>query len=178
MIHFQYPARCASNLNVLGWKFHGKSDCGISVLVLSRELDSGRLVRNKLREISILYAAGCLGGLASLVTLSGFRAYGVASVLGVFVPYPWAVSVFYPRIVWGGLWALLFLLRLFPGSIFQRALLLSLIPSAFELFVVFPFKGSGLLGWQLGMWTPLFVLVANAVWGFTTAVHLYLVRMR
>lgn len=136
-------------------------------------------MRNRLREISILYAAGCVGGLASLVTLSGFRAYGIASVLGVSVPYPWAVSVFYPRIVWGGLWALLFLLRFFPGSIFQRAVLLSLIPSAFELFVVFPFfTGSGLLGWELGMWTPLFVLVANAVWGLATAVHLWLVRLR
>lgn len=136
-------------------------------------------MRRKLREISILYAAGCVGGLANLLTLSGFQTYGIASVLGVELPYPWAVSVFYSRIVWGGLWGLLFLLRLFPGSIFQRAALLSLIPSAFELFVVSPFiTGGGILGWERGMWTPVFVLIANVVWGLATVLYLWLTRFR
>lgn len=136
-------------------------------------------MRTKLRKIGILYAAGCIGGLAHLVTLWGFTRYGITSVLGVTLPFPWAPSVLYPRIVWGGLWALLFLLRLFPGSIFQRALLLSLIPSAFELFVVFPFMADeGILGWKLGVWSPFFVVLANMMWGIGTALYLYLARAR
>jgi hypothetical protein len=45
----------------------------------------------------------------------------------------------------------------------------SLFPTAVQLFVVFPHAGKGTAGLELGMLTPLFVLVVNWIWGFTTA---------
>jgi len=47
-----------------------------------------------------------------------------------------------------------------------RGLLLSLAPSLFQLFVVFPaWSGRGLGGLELGALTPVFVVLYNAVWG-------------
>ena len=74
----------------------------------------------------------------------------------------------YPQIVWGGLWALLFLLPL-EGRWWLRGLV-SLAPSAFQLLWVFPHEaGEGVFGLRLGALTPVFVLVTNTVWGLAEA---------
>jgi hypothetical protein len=76
----------------------------------------------------------------------------------------------YPRIVWGGLWGLLFGLPLATPSWWRRGLLLSLGPSGVQLLVVFPYRAHvGWLGVELGALTPAVVLVANAVWGLVAA---------
>ena len=51
----------------------------------------------------------------------------------------------------------------------RAGLLLSLAPSAAQLFYFFPMGGAGWLGAELGGLTPLFVLAANAVWGWVLA---------
>jgi hypothetical protein len=72
----------------------------------------------------------------------------------------------YPRIVWGGLWGLLFLLPLASQRWVAQGLALSLFPTLFQLLVVFPYRTSaGTLGTGLGTLTPVVVVAANAVWG-------------
>jgi hypothetical protein len=72
----------------------------------------------------------------------------------------------HPRLVWGGLWGLLFLLPLAAQRWVAQGLALSLFPSLVQLFVIFPHRTSaGTLGTGLGALTPLVVLAANAVWG-------------
>ena len=55
----------------------------------------------------------------------------------------------------------------------MRGLLFSLCPTFVQPFVVFPYKAhKRMLGLDLGVFTPLFVLVFNAIWGLMNAIWL------
>jgi hypothetical protein len=57
------------------------------------------------------------------------------------------------------------------SKLLRKGSILSLFPTAVQLFVVFPFKaGKGMAGLELGMFTPLLVLFFNWVWGIATAI--------
>ena len=117
------------------------------------------------RSLSLCFAAGAVGALANSVVswLSG--QLGIPHALGVSLAPAWTPAWLYPRIVWGGLWGLLFVLPLSAG-VLRRGLLLSLAPALFQLFVVFPaWTGKGVAGLELGAATPVFVLLYDAVWG-------------
>jgi hypothetical protein len=50
-------------------------------------------------------------------------------------------------------------------------MLVSILPTAFELLVVFPYwQGVGLFGQQLGRLAPLVTFLANLTWGFFTGI--------
>ena len=79
----------------------------------------------------------------------------------------------YPRLIWGGIWGILFLLPFMQRRLFSKGLLLSLGPSLVQLFVVFPLKANkGVMGLDLGTLTPVLVLIFNAVWGLMAATWL------
>ena len=76
----------------------------------------------------------------------------------------------YGRLVWGGIWGILFFIPLLKRYPAMRGLVLSLGPTIVQLFIIFPFKvNKGLFGFDLGVLTPLFVIFFNAVWGITAA---------
>ena len=76
----------------------------------------------------------------------------------------------YPRVVWGGLLGLLFLLPLWKNKPILQGLIYSLGPTLVQLLIVFPIKaGKGFLGLELGALTPAFVILYNAVWGVVAA---------
>lgn len=117
------------------------------------------------RSLSLCFAAGAVGGLANSVVAWLFGQIGVPQALGVSLAPAWTPGWLYPRIVWGGLWGLLFVLPL-HADVLRRGLLVSLGPALFQLFVVFPaWAGKGVAGLELGTATPVFVLLYNAVWG-------------
>ena len=125
------------------------------------------------KRITVIFAAGCLGGLANSLAVWLFGAYGVTKTLGVRIAPDLSPVWLYPRLVWGGIWGLLFLLPVFRSSVLKRGLLLSLGPTIIQLFVVFPYKADqGMMGMGLGALTPLLVLVFNAIWGITVAIWL------
>src|SRR3990172_12809522 len=98
----------------------------------------------------------------------GSRAFTKA--VGVRIAPELSPEWIYPRIVWGGLWGLLFLLPLASQRWVAQGLALSLFPSLVQLFVVFPYRTSaGVLGTGLGTLTPVVVVAANAVWGLAAA---------
>jgi hypothetical protein len=72
----------------------------------------------------------------------------------------------YPRIVWGGLWGLAFILPFMNSRLIGKGLVLSLLPTIFMLFVAFPHSRAGLMGLGFGTLTPVFVVFFNMVWGF------------
>ena len=117
------------------------------------------------RSLSLFFAAGALGGLANSLVVWLFGELGVTHALGVSIAPSLTPAWLYPRIVWGGLWGLLFLLPLSMGWL-GRGIVFSLGPSLVQLFVVFPIKANKrILGLELGALTPLLVLFFNAVWG-------------
>lgn len=133
----------------------------------------GITMRPFLRTISLVFTAGALGGLANgfVVWLAGHT--GITAALGVKIAPALTPSFLYPRIVWGGLWGFLFLLPLLKSRWFTRGLLFSLGPTVTQLFIIFPYKTHhGLMGIELGLWTPLFVVIFNIVWGIIAALWL------
>ena len=125
-------------------------------------------------KLSLSFAAGALGGLATALTIWIFGVIGISQAAGVNITPALGPAFVYAPIIWGGIWGWLFLTPLAAGlGLFARGLLLSLGPSLVHCFVVFPFKlDAGMLGLAVGTLTPLFVLVFNAVWGLVCAATL------
>jgi hypothetical protein len=130
-------------------------------------------MNNLAKKLSLVFAAGCLGGLLNSLAVWIFGVIGITSALGVKIAPPLSAPWLYPRIVWGGIWGLLFLLPLMRKRFLYRGLIFSLGPTIVQLFIVFPVKANnGIMGFDLGLLTPLFVFVFNAIWGLTAAIWL------
>jgi hypothetical protein len=130
-------------------------------------------MRRLSRKLSLVFSCGCLGGLANSVVLWLFGKSGITIDLGVKLAPSLTAKWLYPRLVWGGIWGFLLLLPIFRNQPVAQGLFFSLGPSIVQLFIVFPYHAhKGLLGLDLGMLTPFFVLFFNAVWGLTAALWL------
>jgi hypothetical protein len=129
-----------------------------------------------LRNVSLVFAAGALGGLFNSLVVWLFGEYGIAQSLGVHLAPSLTPAWLYPRIVWGGIWGGLFLLPLIRRSVLLEGIILSLGPTLIQLFLIFPRTGAGTLGMQLGALTPVLVLFFNMVWGVTAAGWLRLIK--
>lgn len=128
-----------------------------------------------MNKILVFFAAGCLGGLANSLTVWFFGDFGITSSLGVALSPALTLNWLYPRIVWGGLWGLTFVFPVFQSNLFFKGTVLSLLPTLVQLLVVFPFKANkGMAGLELGLYTPVFVLFFNWVWGVFTALTIKL----
>ncbi|MDH3975901.1 MAG: hypothetical protein OEV42_16630 [Deltaproteobacteria bacterium] len=122
------------------------------------------------RNLSILFAAGCLGGLVNSLTAWVAGKYGITAIFDVSIAPRLTAGWLYPRIVWGGIWGALFLIPLFKGKTIGRGLFMSIGPTVVQLFIIFPhFANKGVMGLALGTFTPLFVIIFNAAWGITAA---------
>ncbi len=132
-------------------------------------------MRNFAAKISIFFAAGGLGGLFNSLAVWLFGLYGVTQAYGVKIAPELSPQWLYPRIVWGGIWGLIFFLPVLSKSILTKGLILSLGPTLIQLFVLFPLKAhKGVMGFELGSLTPVFVLIFNAIWGLTAAIWMRL----
>jgi hypothetical protein len=136
---------------------------------------------NILRQICIAFAAGTIGGLVNSGLVWYLGTMGIPQHFGVAIAPKWSLAFLYPKLVWGGLWGLVFALPVlrngFWVGVFSRGILLSLPPTLFQLLYVFPvLLGKGNLGLSLGKLTPVFVFFYNAVWGLSAALWLYVAR--
>ena len=128
-----------------------------------------------MKKLLIYFSAGCSGGLAYSIAVSTFGDLGITSALGVSFHHGLTPGWVYSRIVWGGIWGILFFLPLSQSNLFFKGTILSLLPSAFQLFVVFPLlTNRGIGGLELGLLTPLVILIFNWLWGVATALTLQL----
>ena len=128
-----------------------------------------------LHLLAVCFCAGMLGALLSGLLLGLAGKFGALTLAGVQLAPQLKPAWFYPRLVWGGLWGLLYYLAVGRAHArcrwARRGMLVSLLPTAFELLVVFPYwQGAGLFGSKLGRLTPLVVLLANLAWGFFTGI--------
>lgn len=123
-----------------------------------------------MNKLLIFFAAGCLGGLANSLVVWQFGELGIMRSLGVAIAPALTPPWLYPRIVWGGIWGLLFALPLLQSRPLSKGAVISFFPTAAQLFVVFPFHAhKGMAGLELGLYTPLFVVFFNGVWGVVAA---------
>lgn len=130
-----------------------------------------------MKKLLIFFAAGCLGALANSIAVWLFGYYGITAFFGVSIAPSLTADWLYPRVVWGGLWGLFFILPIMRSKFLLKGTVLSLLPTIIQLFVVFPLKAhKGMAGLELGLFTPLFVLFFNWVWGVVTAVTIKIGR--
>ncbi len=130
-----------------------------------------------MKKLLVFFAAGCVGALANSLTVWLFGHQGITRSIGVAMSPAFSPDWLYPRIVWGGLWGLLFLLPLLNSRLFAKGSVLSLVPTAVQLFVVFPFLAhKGIAGLKLGLYTPAVVLFFNWVWGVAAALTIKLAK--
>ncbi len=128
-----------------------------------------------MKSILIFFAAGCIGGLSNSIAVWLFGELGLTRSLGVAISPALTANWLYPRIVWGGIWGLLFFLPVSNARPFSKGTMLSLFPTIVQLFVIFPYKtNKGIAGMELGLLTPAFVFVFNWVWGVVTALTIKL----
>lgn len=128
-----------------------------------------------MKKLLLYFAAGCIGALANSVAVWLFGDLGITQSAGVSIAPALSSQWLYPRIVWGGMWGLFFILPMLNSRLFMKGCMLSLLPTAVQLFVVFPYKAhQGIAGIELGLLTPAFVIVFNWVWGVVTALTIKL----
>jgi hypothetical protein len=130
-----------------------------------------------MKKLLLFFAAGCVGAIANSLTVWLFGHQGITRSIGVSMSPALSPEWLYPRIVWGGLWGLLFILPILNSRLFAKGSVLSLFPTVVQLFVVFPFVAhKGIAGMKLGLYTPAVVLFFNWVWGMVTAVTIKLAK--
>jgi len=123
-----------------------------------------------MRKLLICFAAGCLGGLINSVAVWAGREYGIARQFNVAISPVLTPAWLYPRIVWGGIWGLLFVMPWLNSKPMTKGAILSLFPTLFQLLVVFPiYAKKGNFGLMLGAYTPIFVVVYNLIWGLAAS---------
>jgi hypothetical protein len=111
------------------------------------------------RQLSLAFAAGGVGVIALVVFLWIVRDAGVLTSLGLHAPKPKMPDFLYSRIVWGGLWALLFVLPVMSRQWLLRGLAVGVLASLASIFYFNP-------AWKNAAFSfVLLIFVANAVWG-------------
>ena len=119
---------------------------------------------------AVCFVAGLLGALVNSLALWAAGDWGLTALLGVKMAPNLNTSWLYPRLIFGGLWGLGFFFTVgvprHRRYWVRKGLWFSFLPSAVTLFYLFPYiKHQGLAGFELGMLTPLLVVIINLIWG-------------
>lgn len=129
-----------------------------------------------MNKLFVYFTAGCIGALASSLVAWFFGDIGITKMAGVAISPRLTTGWLYQEIIWGGIWALLFILPLFKSRPLLKGTLLSLIPSLAELLFFLPEGGNGMGGMELGSLTPVFVLFFNWIWAVIAAAAIRMAR--
>ena len=122
---------------------------------------------------AVCFVAGLLGAIAGSLFLWACNEWSITDLIGVKIVQTLEPSQLYPQIFSGGLWGLLYFFTVgIPRHRrywIRKGLWFSLIPSLTAIFYLYPYVyHKGLAGFNLGMLTPLLIVISNLVWGFFT----------
>jgi hypothetical protein len=125
--------------------------------------------------MTVCFCAGMIGALFSSLATWQAGQMGLPAMAGVNMSPVLTPGWLYPRLVWGGIWGLTYFLTVSPLKSrrhwARKGLLISLLPTAFQLFFVYPYNTHhGLMGLDLGQLTPLFIFLYNMIWGLFTGI--------
>ncbi len=123
--------------------------------------------------LAVCFCAGLLGALINSAALWLAGAKGLTAMAGVAIAPDLTPAWLYPRLVWGGLWGIIYFLTVGAARSRQKwirkGLYISLLPTSAQLFYFFPqHTPHGMMGLGLGDATPVFVLGFNLIWGLFT----------
>jgi len=124
------------------------------------------------QHISFAFAAGTFGTLLMALLMWTLGEKGIPQSVGVGLAPSLTLAWLYPQMLWGGLLGCFFLIPFFGDTMAKQVVLITLIPTALQLFWFLPQAGQGYLGVNLGTLTPFFVLGYSLVWSIATALWL------
>ncbi|MDA3904225.1 MAG: hypothetical protein PF441_12360 [Desulfuromusa sp.] len=122
---------------------------------------------------AVCFVAGLLGALACSLFLWGCNEWGITNLIGVKMPQTLELSKLYPQMFIGGFWGLGFFFTVgiprHRRHWARKGLWFSLLPTLTAIFYLYPYVyHKGMAGFDLGMLTPLLIVVSNLVWGGVT----------
>ena len=88
--------------------------------------------------LSLTFTAGAVGGFVNALSIWFFGLRGINQFLGVDLKPKLTPQFVYPKITWGGIWGLLFILMIGHLPIFISAILVSIPPTLVQIFYIFP----------------------------------------
>jgi hypothetical protein len=129
-------------------------------------------------KLSLCFAAGAVGGILSGLIIYLCGALGLMQEYGVKMAPTLNACWVDQRVVWGGIFGLLFALPVLERlPWFVRGMALSMVPILVQFFVFYPLiTHEGLFGLKLGANTPYFVILFSLLWGMLTAFWLRICR--
>ncbi|MBE0500271.1 MAG: hypothetical protein IBX47_02430 [Desulfuromonadales bacterium] len=120
--------------------------------------------------ISVCFCAGILGALVGLGVISAWGMVGLPDLPISTVRPLLAPAGLYPRLVWGGLWGVLFFLTVGSARTrkhwIQKGVLVSLVPTFYYLIFYLPEQISS--GSDFSLVALAVVIAVNLIWGFFT----------
>lgn len=122
-----------------------------------------------LKNFTIAFTAGAIGGLVNVILLTIFNKAGLTSLIGLELPPPALPGFLYKQMVWGGLWGLLLVAPVLLRTWWLRGLLLGVAASLVALVVFFPQTPLGMFGLNKGPMMPVLVLIVNTGFGLAAA---------
>ncbi|MHC4660165.1 MAG: hypothetical protein ACYS8W_00625 [Planctomycetota bacterium] len=134
-------------------------------------------MRDALKRLSLVFAAGIFGGLVNALLRSFLSQIGFLAFFEVIVKYPFTAEHFHSTILWGGIWGIFFVFPLLEHSTALRGLAFGFIPALAELFIILPFiDGKGFMGVDsYGRLTPFFIVFFNIAWGVAASSWLHII---
>lgn len=126
-----------------------------------------------LRQSALCYSAGAVGGLAKGGLIWGCGRVALTAPLADQLAQALHPGGLYMRLVWSGLYALIFLLPFARSSLLWRGLLAAMAVSVLQLLVLPLLQHSHLHIFSL---TTLALLVLNCAWGMTAAAVLHFIE--
>ncbi|SDZ77490.1 hypothetical protein SAMN05660420_00245 [Desulfuromusa kysingii] len=123
--------------------------------------------------LAVCFVAGLLGALASCLFLWGCNELGITRFIGVNLVQSIDIKKLYPQIFIGGLWGLGYFFTVgIPRHRrywVRKGIWFSAIMSLTAIFYLYPYVYyQGVAGINLGILTPLLIILANMVWGVFT----------
>lgn len=120
--------------------------------------------------LSVCFMAGLLAAIVQAGAVWAAGSYGLTAMIGVKISPSFTLPWIYKHMVWGGIWGLAYYFLIGSPRYYKRwirkGLWMAILPTLVQLLYIFPYHTTfGLLGSELGTLTPLFVLVANLLWG-------------
>ncbi|GEM_PF-180518 len=131
-----------------------------------------------LTKMSACLAGGAFGAFVKSLFIWGMGSLGITMALGARISPRLTAPWLYQQLMWGALWALIFLFIKISGRLSWKWVLfwgfvVGLAPTLAQLLYFYPADGYKYFGLKLGYTTPFFVLFFNTIWGWCAAIWMY-----